>query len=69
MRDTLEMCLWFTRLERLELVNAAASLEFQLLTDIGHLEHLTHLFIDNGFATYAPYDAVNKAEQYFTQRR
>jgi len=54
MRDTLEMCLWFTRLERLELVNAAASLEFQLLTDIGHLEHLTHLFIDNVFATYAP---------------
>jgi len=46
MRDTLEMCPWFTR-----------------------LEHLTHLFIDNGFATYAPYDAVNEAEQYFTQRR
>jgi len=69
MRDALKMCLKFTRLKRLELANATASLDFQLLRDIGYLERLTHLLIDNGFATYDPSDAVKEAEQYVTQHR
>jgi len=69
MRDALEICLGFTRLERLELANATASLDFQLLRDISCLERLTHLLIDNGFATYVPSDAVKEAEQYVTQHR
>ena len=62
-RDVMNTCLGFDRLRHLELVNAVLEADYQLLKDIGRLEHLETFVIDAQDVGYAPSQAILRAER------
>ena len=62
-RDVVDACLSFSRLKRLELVDFISSADYQLLMDVGRLEHLETFVIGAQGIAYAPMPAILKAER------
>ena len=62
-RDVMNTCLGFDRLKHLELVNVVLEADYQLLKDIGGLEHLETFVIDAQDVGYAPSQAILRAER------
>jgi len=62
-RDVVDACLSFSRLKRLELVDFISGADYQLLMDVGRLEHLETFVIGAQGIAYAPMPAILKAER------
>jgi len=60
--DVVNACLGFNRLKHLELVDAAPTVDYQLLKDIGGLGDLTTFVIDAQTVPYAPSDPIALAD-------
>jgi len=62
-RDVVDACLGFSRLKRLELADVIFEADYQLLKDVGRLEHLETFIIDAQGVGYAPSQALIQAEE------